>query len=126
MKKLFLMILFFAVLPITMLAQTPDMMAMARAELQKRGLNETEVRARLYDEGIDVEDQYDDVENVIIGYKIKEKRIDLNLSQEELAKKIGIDQSDLSKIEKGNANPSIKTIHKIITGLNSRISIKID
>ena len=30
------MILFFAVLPITMLAQTPDMMAMARAELQKR------------------------------------------------------------------------------------------
>lgn len=55
MKKLFLMILFFAVLPITMLAQTPDMMAMARAELQKRGLNETEVRARLYDEGIDVD-----------------------------------------------------------------------
>lgn len=55
MKKLFLMILFFAVLPITMLAQTPDMMAMARAELQKRGLDETEVRARLYDEGIDVD-----------------------------------------------------------------------
>ena len=55
MKKLFLMILFFAVLPITMLAQTPDMMAMARAELQKRGLDETEVRARLYEEGIDVD-----------------------------------------------------------------------
>ena len=55
MKKLFLMILFFAVLPITMLAQTPDMMAMARAELQKRGLEETEVRARLLQEGIDVD-----------------------------------------------------------------------
>ena len=55
MKKLFLMILFFAVLPITMLAQTPDMMAMARAELQKRGLEETEVRARLLENGIDVD-----------------------------------------------------------------------
>ena len=55
MKKLFLMILFFAVLPIAMLAQTPDMMAMARAELQKRGLEETEVRTRLYEEGIDVD-----------------------------------------------------------------------
>ena len=55
MKKLFLMILFFAVLPITMLAQTPDMMAMARAELQKRGLDETEVRMRLLEEGIDVD-----------------------------------------------------------------------
>lgn len=55
MKRLFLMILFFAVLPITMLAQTPDMMAMARAELQKRGLEETEVRARLLQEGIDVD-----------------------------------------------------------------------
>lgn len=55
MKKLFLMILFFAVLPITMLAQTPDMMAMARAELQKRGLEETEVRARLLEEGIDID-----------------------------------------------------------------------
>ena len=55
MKKLFLMILFFAVLPFTMLAQTPDMMAMARAELQKRGLEETEVRTRLLEEGIDVD-----------------------------------------------------------------------
>lgn len=55
MKKLFLMILFFAVLPITMLAQNLDMMAMARAELQKRGLEETEVRARLLAEGIDVD-----------------------------------------------------------------------
>ncbi len=55
MKKLFLIMLFFAVLPITVLAQTPDMMAIARGELQKRGLNETEVRTRLYEEGIDID-----------------------------------------------------------------------
>ena len=55
MKKVFLTLLFFALLPLTMLAQTPQMMDMARAELQKRGLNETEVRARLLENGIDVD-----------------------------------------------------------------------
>lgn len=55
MKRLFLMILFFALMPLAMLAQTPQMMDMARAELQKRGLNETEVRARLMENGIDVD-----------------------------------------------------------------------
>lgn len=55
MKKILLAIVFFAALPIAMLAQTPNMMAMAQAELQKRGLDETEVRARLLQEGIDVD-----------------------------------------------------------------------
>ena len=50
----------------------------------------------------------------------------MNLAQEELALKVGIDQSDLSKIEKGNANPSIKMIYKIVCGLDSKISINIE
>ena len=79
-----------------------------------------------YYDGIDVTDEYDDVENVIIGYKIKQKRLELNLSQEELASKVGIDQSDLSKIEKGNANPSIKMIYKIVCGLDSKLTVNIE
>ena len=55
MKKTLLLTLMFFALPLAMLAQTPNMMAMARAELQKRGLNETEVRARLLENGIDVD-----------------------------------------------------------------------
>ena len=78
----------------------------------------------IYNEGIDVESKYDDITNVILGFKIKEKRINLDLSQEELANLAGIDQSDLSKIEKGSSNPSLKTIGKIVKSLNSRISIK--
>ena len=42
-------------LSLTALAQSANMMALAQAELQKRGLNETEVRARLLEEGIDVD-----------------------------------------------------------------------
>lgn len=79
-----------------------------------------------YYDGFDVTNEYDDVENVIIGYKIKERRLKMRLSQEELALKIGIDQADLSRIEKGIANPSIKMIYKIVCGLDSKISININ
>ena len=79
-----------------------------------------------YYDGIDVTHEYDDVENTIVGYKIKQKRLELKLSQDELASKVGIDQSDLSKIEKGNANPSIKMIYKIVCGLDSKLSINIE
>ena len=77
----------------------------------------------VFEDGEDVTSEYDDIDNVVLGYKIKEKRIELNLSQEELASKIGIDQSDLSKIEKGNANSSIKMLTRIANGLNTKISI---
>ena len=53
MKKI---LAFVAVLlPVMVFAQSASMMAMAQAELQKRGLNETEVRARLLENGIDVD-----------------------------------------------------------------------
>lgn len=57
MKKFLLALMLFAALPMAVMAQspTPSMMAMAQAELQKRGLNEAEVRARLLENGIDVD-----------------------------------------------------------------------
>lgn len=54
MKKLFAVLLM--MLPVVAFAQTSaTMMAMAQAELQKRGLNEMDVRTRLMEEGIDVD-----------------------------------------------------------------------
>ena len=69
----------------------------------------------VYVEGKDVTNEYDDTDilNIVIGYQIKEKRLQKEMSQEELAKKAGIDQSDLSKIERGTLNPSVKMLKKI-------------
>ena len=78
----------------------------------------------VYEEGIDVSKEYDDIESVVLGYKIRELRRNADLSQVELAKKAGIDQSDLSKIEKGLANPSIKQITRVLSVLNQRITIE--
>lgn len=78
----------------------------------------------VYEEGIDVSKEYDDIDNVVLGYKIRELRRNADLSQVELANKAGIDQSDLSKIEKGIANPSIKQITRVLSALNHRLTIK--
>ena len=80
----------------------------------------------VYEEGTDVSDEYDDIEAMVIGFQIKEKRLEQNLTQEELANRVGIDQSDLSKIEKGLLNPTIKMVNRIAKGLNSNLSISLN
>lgn len=55
MKRFLVTLLVSLALPVAVLAQSASMMAMAQAELSKRGLNETEVRARLMENGIDVD-----------------------------------------------------------------------
>ena len=53
MKKILACIAF--LLPLVVYSQSASMISMARNELQKRGLEETEVRARLLENGIDVD-----------------------------------------------------------------------
>ena len=55
MKRFLLAVLTSVILPLALLAQTDTMMSLARAELQKRGLDEMEVRTRLLQNGIDVD-----------------------------------------------------------------------
>lgn len=53
MKKI--LILLMVAMPLLAFGQSASMMSMARSELQKRGLEETEVRTRLLENGIDVD-----------------------------------------------------------------------
>lgn len=79
----------------------------------------------VYKYGKNVTKEYDDIDSVVLGYKIKVKRTIRLMTQEELARKIGIDQSDLSKIEKGTANPSLKTLSRIAKGLDGKLTFDI-
>ena len=54
-----------------------------------------------------------------------DKRIKEGLTQKQLAKKIGIKQPLISKLETGNYNPSIKFLQKIAKGLNAKLKISI-
>jgi ribosome-binding protein aMBF1 (putative translation factor) len=53
------------------------------------------------------------------------KRIEKNLSQKELATKMGTKQSALSRLESGNYNPSLLFLKKIATALDSKLTISL-
>lgn len=61
-------------------------------------------------------------------YEIIEKlvkvRIESNLTQKELAKKCGIKQSNISRLERGKSNPSIKFLQKVADSLDCDLIVE--
>ncbi len=50
-------------------------------------------------------------------------REELNLTQQELAERTGINRSDISKIEHATANPSLKTIKRLAAAFGKHVRI---
>lgn len=46
------------------------------------------------------------------------------LTQKELAEITGIAQGDISKLENGNANPSIRTLQRLATGMGMQMKLE--
>ena len=61
--------------------------------------------------------------NVIVANAVAEARSKAGLTQSQLADATGIDQSDISKIERGAANPSINTLSRIAEALDAELQI---
>ncbi len=51
-------------------------------------------------------------------------RNQLNLTQKDLAELSGITQADISRLENGNANPSIRTLKKLAAAMNMALDIR--
>ena len=56
-----------------------------------------------------------------LAEKIKSKRLELNLSQEGLADKCGLDRTYISLIERSKRNPSYLSLIKLCDGLEINI-----
>ena len=54
-----------------------------------------------------------------------EKRIEKNISQKELASRMGTKQSALSRFESGKYNPSLAFMQKIAEALDSKLEIRL-
>ena len=53
-------------------------------------------------------------------------RKDKNITQKELSDLTGITQGDISKIENGNANPSLKTLKKLEAAFDKKLVISFE
>lgn len=51
-------------------------------------------------------------------------RIEQNMTQKELANRTGINQADISKLENGTRNPSLKLLKKLAAGLGMQLKIE--
>jgi transcriptional regulator with XRE-family HTH domain len=47
-----------------------------------------------------------------------------NLTQKELAERTGVNQADISKLENGTRNPSLKMLKKLADGLGMNLKIE--
>ena len=52
-------------------------------------------------------------------------RKESGLTQKELASRTGIAQADISKLEHGNANPSLRTLQRLANGMGRKLKISL-
>ena len=60
-----------------------------------------------------------------LSCRLIEARLKRNLSQRELAKKVGTSQAAISRIEAMNGNPSLSLLKRISAALGSKLQISI-
>lgn len=53
--------------------------------------------------------------------RMKELRSELNITQEELAKQVGVRRETIIFLEKGKYNPSLRLAYRVAKALNSTI-----
>ncbi len=54
---------------------------------------------------------------------ILDARKETGLTQKELSERTGIAQGDISKLENGSANPSLKTLQRLAAGMNMQLKV---
>ena len=61
-----------------------------------------------------------DPEFSVIEAMLKES----GLTQKQLSERTGIAQTDISKLERGNANPSLRTLQRLAAGMGMKVKIE--
>ena len=78
----------------------------------------------IYEDGVTVREEQPNG-NQAAAYAVASARALCGISQKQLAAATGIDQSDISKIERGAANPSVSTLERIAKALGGQLTIRI-
>ena len=62
----------------------------------------------------------------LLGDMIRQVRLERNLTQEQLGKLVGVQKSQISKLENHATNVTIETILKVFTALKAKISFHVE
>jgi transcriptional regulator with XRE-family HTH domain len=74
--------------------------------------------------GTEERDQFEnDLRMDILGEMIKKLRKDRKLTQEQLGKMIGVQKSQISKLENNTKNIRFGTIQKVFAALNAKVKL---
>lgn len=84
----------------------------------RKHLNEQLKDPEFYKEYKALEPEYEIIKQIL------KARSELNLTQKELAERIGIKQSNISRLESGNYNPSLDFLKKVAQGLGKELHIE--
>jgi len=73
----------------------------------------------------EVRSEWDALEpEFVIIQAIIDARKNAGLTQKQLSERTGIAQADISKIENGDANPSLKTLKRLATAMNTTLKLE--
>ena len=64
-----------------------------------------------------------EIEDAIIQSFINARKFS-GLTQKQLSEKTGITQPDISKLENGNANPSIRTLKRLANAIGMKLKVE--
>jgi DNA-binding XRE family transcriptional regulator len=67
-----------------------------------------------------------DLKMEIVGEKIKQLRIQNNLTQTQLGDLIGVNRNLISKLEHGDHSASVQTIMKVFHAMKTKVKMKIE
>ncbi len=72
----------------------------------------------------EIKKEYDALEpEFAIIQAMIDARKETGLTQKELSERTGIAQGDISKLENGSANPSLKTLQRLAAGMNMQLKV---
>jgi HTH-type transcriptional regulator / antitoxin HipB len=79
------------------------------------------------EKGTPERDEYEfDLKMELIGEKIKQLRIQNNLTQSQLGELIGVKRSQISKLEHGNHSATVSTIMKVFQAMKAKVRLRIE
>ena len=63
------------------------------------------------------------MDNLQFGSFVAQLRKERNMTQKELAERTGINQADISKLENGTRNPSLKLLKRLADGMGMDLKL---